>query len=89
MVGRCNTAPGTAGYVENTRQAAKRAYAEAGVRDPRQDISLTEVHDCFSITELVTMEDLGLSDEGRATATTFSMGGSIATARSRARSTAG
>ena len=53
------------GFVENTRQAAKRAYAEAGVRDPRQDISLTEVHDCFSITELVTMEDLGLSDEGR------------------------
>ena len=53
------------GFVENTRQAAKRAYAEAGVRDPRQDISLTEVHDCFSITELVTMEDLGLADEGR------------------------
>jgi acetyl-CoA C-acetyltransferase len=53
------------GFVENTRQAAKRAYAEAGLRDPRQDISLTEVHDCFSITELVTMEDLGLTDEGR------------------------
>jgi acetyl-CoA C-acetyltransferase len=27
---------------------------------------MTEVHDCFSITELVTMEDLGLSDEGGA-----------------------
>jgi acetyl-CoA C-acetyltransferase len=27
---------------------------------------MTEVHDCFSITELVTMEDLGLSDPGRA-----------------------
>jgi acetyl-CoA C-acetyltransferase len=27
---------------------------------------MTEVHDCFSITELVIMEDLGLSDEGRA-----------------------
>jgi acetyl-CoA C-acetyltransferase len=24
------------------------------------------VHDCFSITELVTMEDLGLSDDGHA-----------------------
>jgi acetyl-CoA C-acetyltransferase len=53
-------------YVANTRQAAKRAYAEAGVSDPRRDLSLTEVHDCFSITELVTMEDLGLADEGRA-----------------------
>ena len=27
---------------------------------------MTEVHDCFSITELVTMEDLGLSGEGEA-----------------------
>ena len=53
-------------YVANTREAAKRAYAEAGLANPRQDLSLTEVHDCFSITELVTMEDLGLSDEGRA-----------------------
>ena len=53
-------------YVANTRQAAKRAYLEAGVNNPRRDLSLTEVHDCFSITELVTMEDLGLADEGRA-----------------------
>ena len=55
-----------AAYVLNTREAAKRAYAEAGVRDPATELSLTEVHDCFSITELVTMEDLGLSEEGRA-----------------------
>jgi acetyl-CoA C-acetyltransferase len=55
-------------YVLNTREAARRAYAEAGVRDARAELSLTEVHDCFSITELVTMEDLGLSDEGRAPA---------------------
>jgi acetyl-CoA C-acetyltransferase len=53
-------------YVANTREAAKRAYAEAGMANPRADLGLTEVHDCFSITELVTMEDLGLSDEGRA-----------------------
>jgi acetyl-CoA C-acetyltransferase len=53
-------------YVVNTREAARRAYAEADVKNPRSDLSLTEVHDCFSITELVTMEDLGLADEGRA-----------------------
>jgi acetyl-CoA C-acetyltransferase len=53
-------------YVKNTQEAAKRAYAEAGVRDAASELSLTEVHDCFSITELVTMEDLGLSEEGRA-----------------------
>lgn len=52
--------------VRNTQVASRRAYAEAGISDPRADLSLTEVHDCFSITELVTMEDLGLSDEGRA-----------------------
>ena len=46
--------------------AAKRAYAEAGIRDPRTELDLIEVHDCFSITELVLMEDLGLSDLGRA-----------------------
>ncbi|HEU4531788.1 MAG TPA: acetyl-CoA acetyltransferase [Steroidobacteraceae bacterium] len=49
-----------------SRLAAQRAYQEAGVRDPRAEISLMEVHDCFSITELVLMEDLGLSDAGRA-----------------------
>jgi acetyl-CoA C-acetyltransferase len=54
--------------IPNTQIAAARAYAEAGIHDPRQSIDLTEVHDCFSITELVTMEDLGLSDAGRAPA---------------------
>jgi len=53
-------------YVGNTRKAATRAYAEAGITDPRKQISLMEVHDCFSITELVTMEDLYISEDGRA-----------------------
>jgi len=49
-----------------TRAAAKRAYKEADITKPRDQISLFEVHDCFSITELVTMEDLFISPEGRA-----------------------
>jgi acetyl-CoA C-acetyltransferase len=53
-------------YVRNTRNAARRAYAEAGIDKPAEQLSLTEVHDCFSITELVTMEDLFLSEDGRA-----------------------
>ena len=53
-------------YVKTTRIAADKAYKEAGITNPREEISMTEVHDCFSITELVTMEDLGLSQEGRA-----------------------
>ena len=53
-------------YFHTARIAAKRAYAEAGISKPREQVSMTEVHDCFSITELVTMEDLQLSDEGQA-----------------------
>jgi len=49
-----------------TPYAARRAYTEAGIDNPREQIDLIEVHDCFSITELVLMEDLGLSDNGRA-----------------------
>lgn len=53
-------------YFQTTRQAAKRAYEEAGITDPARQLSLMEVHDCFSITELVTMEDLFVSEEGGA-----------------------
>ena len=53
-------------YFHTARIAAKRAYAEAGITKPREEISMLEVHDCFSITELVTMEDLYLSPEGGA-----------------------
>ncbi|MDB5861729.1 MAG: acetyl-CoA acetyltransferase [Ramlibacter sp.] len=53
-------------YVRTTRNAARRAYEEAGIRNPREELDLVEVHDCFSITELVTMEDLGISADGQA-----------------------
>ena len=53
-------------YLHTTRVAAKRAYAEAGITSPRQEVSMMEVHDCFSVTELVVMEDLGISPEGGA-----------------------
>lgn len=53
-------------YFHTTRIAARKAYAEAGVTDPATQLDLLEVHDCFSVTELVTMEDLFLSAEGAA-----------------------
>ena len=49
-----------------TTKASSMAYKEAGITDPRKEISMMEVHDCFSITELVTMEDLHISERGRA-----------------------
>ena len=53
-------------YFLTTRKAAERAYKEAGIEKPRQQISMFECHDCFSITEMVTMEDLYISKEGEA-----------------------
>ena len=52
-------------YLLTTRIASERAYKEVGIKNPEKEIHLTEVHDCFSITELVVMEDLGLCGEGR------------------------
>jgi len=49
-----------------TRKAATKAYEEAGIKNPREEISMMEVHDCFSITEFVTMEDLHISPIGGA-----------------------
>ncbi len=53
-------------YFHTTRIAAAKAYKEAGITNPREQVSMFECHDCFSITELVTMEDLQLSPEGGA-----------------------
>ncbi|NIP14299.1 MAG: acetyl-CoA acetyltransferase, partial [Pseudomonas stutzeri] len=49
-----------------TSKCSSLAYEEAGITDPREEISMMEVHDCFSITELVTMEDLHISERGQA-----------------------
>jgi len=53
-------------HVETTVRAATRAYQEAGIKNPREELSLIEVHDCFSITELVIYEDLLISPRGKA-----------------------
>jgi len=52
-------------HVEEAYCAGVAAYAEAGIKEPRKEISMAEVHDCFSITEAVTMEDLQYSPRGR------------------------
>ncbi|WP_035758491.1 acetyl-CoA acetyltransferase [Granulicoccus phenolivorans] len=45
--------------------AAAALYREAGITDPANELSLAEVHDCFTPTEIVLMEDLGFSARGR------------------------
>jgi acetyl-CoA C-acetyltransferase len=52
-------------HIETTYRAGKLAYQEAGVKNAREEISMAEVHDCFSITEAVTMEDLQFSPRGK------------------------
>ncbi|WDN87239.1 acetyl-CoA C-acetyltransferase [Desulfosarcina sp. BuS5] len=53
-------------YVKTGNECAIKAYKEAGIKNPREEMSLLEVHDCFSITELVTYEDLQISERGKA-----------------------
>jgi acetyl-CoA C-acetyltransferase len=68
-------------FPEVTR-CAEDAYAQAGVTDPRSQLALAEVHDCFTPTELVLMEDLGFSARGQAwkdvLAGTFDLTGELA-----------
>jgi acetyl-CoA C-acetyltransferase len=51
-----------------TRSAAKMAYEEAGIADPARQISFAEVHDCFTITELLNYQDLGFCAPGEGAA---------------------
>jgi acetyl-CoA C-acetyltransferase len=45
---------------------AQDAYRQAGITDPRRQLAMAEVHDCFTPTELVLMEDLGFAERGTA-----------------------
>jgi len=49
-----------------TSKCSTKAYEEAGIENPREEISMMELHDCFSITELVTYEDMHISERGKA-----------------------
>jgi acetyl-CoA C-acetyltransferase len=51
-------------HLEETRIAGIRAYQEAGIANPREEIDLMEVHDCFSVSELITCESLQISPIG-------------------------
>jgi len=49
---------------EEVVRSAQDAYQQAGITDPRAQLALAEVHDCFTPTELVLMEDLGFAERG-------------------------
>jgi acetyl-CoA C-acetyltransferase len=45
--------------------SVQAAYEQAGITDPAAELALAEVHDCFTPTEIVLMEDLGFSERGQ------------------------
>ncbi len=45
--------------------SSQEAYRQAGISNPREEIDMAEVHDCFTPTELVLMEDMGFSERGQ------------------------
>ncbi|RLB33218.1 MAG: acetyl-CoA acetyltransferase, partial [Deltaproteobacteria bacterium] len=53
-------------HLESTRVPGVNAYKEAGIKNPREEINLMELHDCFSISELITYESLQISPMGKA-----------------------
>ncbi|WP_198083727.1 thiolase family protein [Variovorax sp. E3] len=64
--GLFETTPVDMTEAEITARAARLAYEQAGVEP--QDLSLLEVHDAFTISELLYYEALGLCDRGDAAA---------------------
>ncbi len=45
--------------------SSKMAYEMAGIKNPREEIDVAEVHDCFSVTEMSIYEDFGFSPRGK------------------------
>jgi acetyl-CoA C-acetyltransferase len=64
-----------------TVAAAQQAYAQAGISNPFKQLDIAQVHDCFTLTELLTYEDLGLCEKGSAkehiASGTFALGGEL------------
>ncbi|OPY73744.1 MAG: acetyl-CoA acetyltransferase [Syntrophorhabdus sp. PtaU1.Bin050] len=53
-------------HLEENVRASQKAYADAGIKDPRKEISMAEVHDCFTVHEMIVYEDLQFAKRGRA-----------------------
>ena len=69
-------------HFEESVRASKMAYEQAGIKDPFKEIDHAEVHDCFTITELLIYEDLGFVPRGKSMeavdAGIFELGGELA-----------
>ena len=53
-------------YFPEIGAAAADAYQQADITNPRSQIAMAEVHDCFTPAELIIMEELGFAERGTA-----------------------
>ena len=64
-----------------TIYAARSAYEQAGITEPFRELDVVQLHDCFTMTELLSYEDLGLCKKGEAkdhiASGTFELGGEL------------
>ena len=58
-----NNLPSLSAWPQATA-AAEQAYEQAGIDDPLKELDIAEIHDCFSISEIVEYEDLGWVEKG-------------------------
>ena len=69
-------------HIDEIVRSGQAAYAEAGIADPRKEVDIAEIHDCFTITEVLISEDLGYAARGKykedQEAATFEIGGEVA-----------
>lgn len=66
---------------DSLRNSSRQAYEQAGIKSPRDELDIAEVHDCFTITELIIYENFGFSAQGKAKedidAGTFELSGEL------------
>ncbi len=69
-------------HVDEIVRSGQMAFEEAGIRDPRAEVDIAEIHDCFTITEVLICEDLGFTGRGKykgdIEAGAFDLGGEVA-----------
>jgi acetyl-CoA C-acetyltransferase len=53
-------------HFDSLINSTRQAYEQAGITNPREQIDVAEVHDCFTSTEMLLYERLGFSPEGKA-----------------------
>ncbi len=59
-----NNLPDLSGWPQ-AREASRTAYDQAGIEDPLEEIDVAEVHDCFSISEIIEYEEFGWAERGK------------------------